>query len=253
MKNKLTLLFLALTSLYYAQPAFKLFNKTTSVEINPNTVIQMITIEEDVVKYTVDIQNKSGSTKKYIVKRYDILLHASTAVANLCFASACYSSNITQSPDSLVLLNDQKASELDAVIPNNSLDADLTEYGPIGKSIVKYTILNAMNHADSAQIVFSYNGAITGVKELSNKNVSSLNLFPNPAKDNTTLTINSTKASQVQVGVYNLLGDVIYTENVNLAPGDNTIKLDVKTYPKGIYFVNVPNGNSAITKKFVVN
>ncbi len=253
MKNKLIVLSLAITAQFSAQQSFKLYAKSTGTVISANQLFQQTTVEADVTKFTIDIQNTTlSSTFKYLVKRYDILLNAQ-AVANFCFAGGCYDASKTVSPDSLTLLPGQKASELDVNIPNSTLDCDILENGPIGKSIVKYTIFNANNKNDSMMVTFSYNGAIVGINTI-NKNVASMSLFPNPAKENTTLKINSLKTTDIQISVYNMLGEVIESEKSSLTAGENEVKLNTKDYPKGVYFVTVPDGsNSVITKKLVIN
>lgn len=253
MKTKLLLLALAFSSQVFSQQSFQvsLLSNPSNV-ISPNQVIQVISVEEDAVKYTYDVKNTSAGFHKYIVKRYNILLH-SGADATFCFAGQCYDNSKTESPDSLKLAAGKKASELNINGSTGVLDIDLTETGPIGKSIIRYSIMDANNHADSLQMTFSYNNAITGINEFNSNNVSSVTLFPNPAKDNTSLKINSSKETAVQIKVYSLLGEAVYSENVSIFPGENEIKIDTRDYAKGIYFVNVPNGNSVVTRKLVIN
>lgn len=238
-----------------AQSSFKIYSKKGLVFTNltANQVIQLNSVAEDVVKYTIDIENVSSTNvNKYLIKRYDVQI-AAGAVANFCFAGGCYSTNVMVSPDTLKLNPLQKASDLDATIPNSTLDADLLEMNStVGKSIVKYSFFNALNKSDSLQITFSYNGAIVGIKE-NQKTLSSLTLFPNPANDNAVLKISSNKEQNTQLSIYTVMGSLVDKQNITLNSGENDIKLNVKNYPSGAYFVTINDGNATVTKRLVVS
>jgi len=64
-------------------------------------------------------------------------------------------------------------------------------------------------------------------------------LAPNPTDGQTYLNINLTKTSTLTVCLYNLAGKVISTASVVAAEGSNSLPLDVKNYPAGLYFVRV--------------
>lgn len=244
-----------------AQSSFKIYaitGSTNTALLNPtlmvaNQLVQLTSIAEDVKKFHIDIENTSTTTKnKFVVKRYDIQV-GSGATPNFCFAGSCYPTGTTISPDTLVLNPSQKSTDLNAAIANSNLDADLTENTEnLGKSIIKYTILNALNNADSIQVVFSYNGAIVGIKE-NQKTLSSLILYPNPANDNAVLKISSNKEQNTQLSIYTVMGSLVDKQNITLNSGENDIKLNVKNYPSGVYFVSINDGNATVTKRLVVS
>ena len=122
----------------------------------------------------------------------------------------------------------------------------------VGKSIIKYSIYNAFNKSDSIQITFSYNGAIVGIKE-NQKTLSSLSLFPNPANDNAVLKISSNKEQNTQMSIYTVMGSLVDKQSITLNTGENDIKLNVKNYPSGVYFVSINDGNTTVTKRLVVS
>lgn len=244
-----------------AQSSFKIYAITGSTNPamhNPtlmvaNQLVQLTSIADDVKKFHIDIENTSTVTAiKFIVKRYDIQV-GTGAIPNFCFAGSCYPTATTISPDTLVLNPSQKATDLNPTIANSNLDADLLQNGEnFGKSIIKYTILNALNNADSIQVVFSYNGAIVGIKE-NQKTLSSLSLFPNPANDNAVLKISSNKEQNTQMSIYTVMGSLVDKQSITLNTGENDIKLNVKNYPSGVYFVSINDGNATVTKRLVVS
>lgn len=242
-----------------AQSSFKIYGITSNTAaLSPtllvaNQILQLNSTPEDIKKYHVDIENTSTiNANKYLIKRYDVLV-ANGAVPNFCFAGGCYSTDIVVSPDTLKLNASQKASDLNATVANSTLDADLLELNQtVGKSIIKYSFFNALNKSDSLQITFSYNGAIVGIKE-NQKTLSSLSLFPNPANDNAVLKISSNKEQNTQLSIYSVMGSVVDKQTIALNNGENEIKINVKNYPSGVYFVSLNDGNTTITRRLVVS
>jgi hypothetical protein len=111
-------------------------------------------------------------------------------------------------------------------------------------------------------VVFSYNGAtdadfaeliaglevtsVTGITE--NDLTSSVNVFPNPFTDNTTLSFSAAEAGNAYVVVYNLIGEKIIEMNLgNIAAGTQSIQLDFASIEAGIYLINLTAGNETST------
>lgn len=259
MKKVLLLIAIILTLGSQAQSSLKIYGITSNTAaLSPtllvaNQILQLNSKPEDVKKYHIDIENTSTfNSNKYLIKRYDIQV-ATGAIPNFCFAGGCYSTDVVVSPDTLKLNATQKASDLNPTIPNSTLDADLTEMNEsIGKSIIKYSFYNALNKSDSIQITFSYNGAIVGIKE-NQKTLASLSLFPNPANDNAVLKISSNKEQNTQMSIYTVMGSLVDKQSITLNTGENDIKLNVKNYPSGVYFVSINDGNATVTKRLVVS
>ena len=77
--------------------------------------------------------------------------------------------------------------------------------------------------------------------------ISIFNLFPNPSND--VLYLNNGTQNIQQVKMYNNLGALIYSN-------DNKIqqyKIDVSSFSKGLYYINIHSFDSIITKKIVIN
>lgn len=79
-----------------------------------------------------------------------------------------------------------------------------------------------------------------------------LNLFPNPA--NTSLTINyfTPSMENTSIEIYDMMGQLVNTINVNANQGFNSRELDLTSMSNGVYFLKVTQNNSTLTKKFVV-
>ena len=83
--------------------------------------------------------------------------------------------------------------------------------------------------------------------------ISSINLYPNPAKDAFSFTIPTQfKQSKVNVSISDISGKVVQTD---ILQNNNTNKLSVKTntLSNGIYFVKIDIDNTSVTKKLLIN
>lgn len=68
---------------------------------------------------------------------------------------------------------------------------------------------------------------------------NSLEIYPNPATDEITISVEA--ANEIQISIYNVLGENIFPVNAFTANGKSTI--DVSEFPSGIYFVRVMENN----------
>ena len=83
-----------------------------------------------------------------------------------------------------------------------------------------------------------------------NYNVSN---FPNPASDATTIVVTlKEKASNIDVVIYNSIGQKVDSYKVNGQIGTNEINVALNNFKAGIYFYNVTVGNSTVSKKLIV-
>lgn len=96
------------------------------------------------------------------------------------------------------------------------------------------------------------NGCLTGlaVQNAYNYEVS---CFPNPANEATTIVVSlKEKASNIDVTIYNSVGQLVNTYNVNGQLGVNEVNVNLNSLSAGVYFYNVKVGNSVVTKKLIV-
>lgn len=77
-------------------------------------------------------------------------------------------------------------------------------------------------------------------------------VYPNPAHNNITVLINLTQAKDVNVDVYNAIGQVVSSTKVNGQMGDNSINVNLNNANTGVYFVKIKAGSSESTKKLIV-
>lgn len=119
------------------------------------------------------------------------------------------------------------------------------------------TAMININNTDADESTYSYKlegqGTInTGINSVSG-NVSFVNLFPNPAKDEAVLSITLDKAATVSVKVIDVLGKQVspVTEK-ELGAGDNQININTTTLTNGVYFIQVEAGSKTNKIKMLV-
>ncbi len=78
--------------------------------------------------------------------------------------------------------------------------------------------------------------------------------YPNPFNETSTVNVNIRNTSTLSLEVVNMMGQLVYTIDAGIAkPGMNTLVIDGSDLTPGIYFYTVKAGDSAITKKMIVD
>lgn len=79
-----------------------------------------------------------------------------------------------------------------------------------------------------------------------------VSVYPNPGSGQFTVHIGSTHQSQATMKVSDSKGSVIINNNLNLTSGSNNFKLDLTSFNKGIYMLEILSEKSTKTVKLVV-
>ncbi len=82
-------------------------------------------------------------------------------------------------------------------------------------------------------------------------NGASLKVFPNPVDDNMNIQIEIRQNTNLNISVNNLLGKTIFLENKDLSEGIQTMNINLKNLPSGIYFLNLSDGQEIISHKIM--
>lgn len=78
-------------------------------------------------------------------------------------------------------------------------------------------------------------------------------VYPNPTSGQLTLTMETFGESMsLQLKVYSLIGQEMYSETISPFAGSKQISLDLSKFPKGIYMVEVSNGDRFKSKRVSV-
>jgi trimeric autotransporter adhesin len=94
--------------------------------------------------------------------------------------------------------------------------------------------------------------SLTGVKQLS-VNSEQLSVYPNPSSDFIYVSFNSKQAQPVQLSLYNILGQEVWSSLTPANPNSNQVAtIPVAGLPDGVYVLRVNEGNTAQQKEVVV-
>ena len=93
---------------------------------------------------------------------------------------------------------------------------------------------------------------LTGTEEINS--FGTLSVYPNPVSEFSNIRLDLNNSANVSYKVYNLLGNVVYTEDAGLLPtGSHSLGFNVKNLTPGMYFISLQIGDKKITRKISVN
>ena len=82
--------------------------------------------------------------------------------------------------------------------------------------------------------------------------IANFAIYPNPSRDIFNVTFTSEDVQDLGVRVLNIVGEVVYTENLEQFVGEYTKAIDLATYTKGIYFLEITTNNGVVNKKLIL-
>jgi len=129
---------------------------------------------------------------------------------------------------------------------NSSAAAPTHAYAANGAYTVTLTAING-NCTD----VTTFEVQISvSLEELSG--LTSIQMAPNPAENETTLSFNTTNEQSVSVNVCDQLGKVVLSLDKEINQGQNTLAISTIQFENGMYFVTVQTATGSITRKLIV-
>lgn len=78
---------------------------------------------------------------------------------------------------------------------------------------------------------------------------ATLSIFPNPSNGNITLAFEGFGQGNTRIRVLNLVGEVVYTETVNLDAANNRSSLKLGHLPSGLYFIQAESNQHTISQR----
>ena len=87
-----------------------------------------------------------------------------------------------------------------------------------------------------------------------NDNVAaaSLTVYPNPANDFATVSINSASSDNAKVTIVNAIGEVVFSSSTWLNAGSNNLNINTSALNNGVYFIRVQTLDGIMNSTFVV-
>lgn len=74
-----------------------------------------------------------------------------------------------------------------------------------------------------------------------NDNISMLKVYPNPVKSTLHLDYNASQANSVKIIINSPNGEKVFAGDFIVSPGNNQLKINVTSFPAGIYYLKIQN------------
>ncbi|MDO7171829.1 LamG-like jellyroll fold domain-containing protein [Mariniflexile sp. AS56] len=117
----------------------------------------------------------------------------------------------------------------------------ITIYGDAPENLVFHIGDGTTKKVTSKQVTFKGNSVLGTVAEplvLEDDSLQGLKMYPNPFNSNLVLELYSDAEQVMDVKLYNVVGQIVYTTNKMLVKGNNKLELTPKVQ-NGVYFLNV--------------
>lgn len=132
------------------------------------------------------------------------------------------------------------------MVSQNEIIVDWAQ-GYFDEATLKVRGVNDCGHGEfSEEFIVSVEDC-TGLPEY---NDSGFSVFPNPAGDHITISIENQKDKYSDLIVYNTLGEVVMKETLAARQGD--ITFNVSILQEGLYFINISSGDNIFARRIVI-
>jgi PKD repeat protein len=95
------------------------------------------------------------------------------------------------------------------------------------------------------------NNNAVGLKDL--QAAASVNIYPNPSTGLFNVRLNGLESETSTISVFNLVGDLLYTQVVETTGGQLNTDLSLNNASNGIYFLQVTSGSKTLAQKLVIS
>jgi hypothetical protein len=115
-------------------------------------------------------------------------------------------------------------------------------------------VFTASDSQDDAVIwIFRYKKSVTGIMDGTDPAPINLSTYPNPFNNTTTIKINGTyKLQAPTVEVFDMLGQVVYSEKTTSEKLENGLVWDAAEQKNGIYLVSVKDQSTSVVSRVVL-
>lgn len=263
--NTLMLFALAMSA---QPPSFALYQGAgTTVPILNGSSIPVTTTASAINFNGVKILNISANTVSLSVIR-TITFHSpqlnvtpsSKPSTYFCFGNACFPNyvNTVTGADYTILLASGNTNTTfpysdDSDYNNQPFKIYLEEGGVQGKYYVNYKVYNVNNSNDSISFTIKYNNFL-GVNEAVSLNEEISELYPNPAQQKVSVTLNLKAEEDVHVSVINQFGQVIHQDpHYHVNSGKQEMQLNTSEWAAGIYRIQFTSNGATAYRKLIIS
>ena len=125
-----------------------------------------------------------------------------------------------------------------------------TEYRAQGRTFCD-PVVTSYRSTWTAPIVWTQPG-VAPIRLDGGNTINNLEVYPNPSKDIFNVSFVSEDIQNLEIRVLNLIGEVIYTEGLEQFVGEYTKSINMSSYTKGVYFLEITTNDGVVNKKIVL-
>ena len=85
-----------------------------------------------------------------------------------------------------------------------------------------------------------------------NTAITNLEVYPNPSRDIFNVSFVSDEIQNLEISIINVVGEAVYTADLDQFVGQFTKEVSLSTYPKGVYFLEITTDKGVINKKLIL-
>ncbi len=230
---------------------FEVYDGSIGGIIANNSVFSQTIAALGVSLLDINIKNTSATSKTFGISRVDNVINPGTgsgAKAYFCFGGQCFGSNVTTAPPANHVTVASGSTSVNQQLYFE--EDDVTE----GYSEITYKVYDVNNTTDFVTFKFIFNPLLASIKNNAALFASVSEIYPNPTVNKSQITINSrVNINTASLNITNALGSIIYSKNIELSVGKNTVIFDSENLSSGIYFATISSNNTKVVKKFTVN
>jgi PKD repeat protein len=116
------------------------------------------------------------------------------------------------------------------------------------------TLSETNPRVEDVTVKVSSSGITTGIRtKLTEDFLAQPKLYPNPAQNNLYLETDMKKSQATEIVIYNITGQQVYSENIDLKQGKQIHNIATEKLPAGLYMLQLKNasGTSELQYKFI--
>jgi hypothetical protein len=87
---------------------------------------------------------------------------------------------------------------------------------------------------------------------IQDNNLSEMKIFPNPASSLVHVALLSKESTTAVLSITNMMGQLVYSENINLENGQNQYQIPVNSLGAGFYLLNIKSPIGVSTQKLII-
>ena len=101
-------------------------------------------------------------------------------------------------------------------------------------------------------IFWTQPGGSIRLADSENAAITDLSVYPNPTRDIFNVTFVSDEVQNLDISITNVVGEAVYSADLEQFVGQFTKEVSLATYPRGVYFLQITTDKGVVTKKLTL-